>query len=398
VLQNLSRQKMGREKLVIPAKHRLQAGQRVRAIVVEDSAVLRQLVVQALDQDPDIEVVASAPNGRLALDRIARLRPDVVSLDLALPEMSGLETLRRIRRDFPDLRIVMFSEHTERGAASTLEALSLGADGYVTKACSANANPYAALVSKIKQFFVLPDVSGIVPQPTPLKDIPPSPNRPSSGPCCSIERPSVIVIGISTGGPEALGAVLPQVPADFQLPILIVQHMPAQFTRFLCDRLQDGSRLPVREARHGEKVHKPGILVAPGDFHMRVALPPSGNLPEILLDHGPLENSCRPAVDALFCSAAQVFGGAALAIIMTGMGQDGLRGAAALKSAGAFVIAQDESSSAVWGMPRAVVDAGLADLVLPLKRIVPAMLNRVLLLSRADNSRPPDKSIAVVKS
>jgi two-component system chemotaxis response regulator CheB len=162
--------------------------------------------------------------------------------------------------------------------------------------------------------------------------------------------------------------------------------------------LQDVSKLPVREARHGEKLDSPKILLAPGDFHMRLAPPASGSLPGILLDQGPLENSCRPAADALFRSAAQILGGAALAIVMTGMGQDGLRGAAALKAVGAFVIAQDESSSAVWGMPRAVVEAGLADLVVPLKRIVPAMLNRVLLLSRAENSQPKDKSIAVVKS
>jgi two-component system chemotaxis response regulator CheB len=370
----------------------------VRAIVVDDSAVLRQLVVRTLAQDHDIEVVASAPNGPVAIERIARLQPDVVSLDLELPDLSGLETLRQIRRDFPDIRVVMFGSQTERGAASTFEALSLGADDYLTKGASAEAgNLGALLVSKIKQFFVFPSEPAAIPLPA-IKDLPLPVDPGAANPRCSIECPKVILIGISTGGPEALAAVLPQVPADFPLPILIVQHMPPLFTRFLCDRLQDASKLPVREARHGEKLDSPKILLAPGDFHMRLSAPSPGAPPGILLDQGPLENSCRPAADALFCSAAQVFGGAALAIVMTGMGQDGLRGAAALKSLGAFVIAQDESSSVVWGMPRAVVEAGLADLVLPLKRIVPAMLNRVLLLSRAENTQPRNKSIAVVKS
>jgi two-component system chemotaxis response regulator CheB len=386
------------EERVIPAKRRLQPGQRVRAIVVDDSAVLRQLVVRTLERDHDIEVVASAPNGPVAIDRIAKLQPDVVSLDLELPDMSGLDTLRNIRRNFPDIRVVMFSSQTERGAASTFEALSLGADDYVTKFGSAESgNLGAGLASKIKQFFVFPSELSAPPLPS-MKDLPPPVDPCAANPRCSIECPKIILIGISTGGPEALTAVLPQIPADFQLPILIVQHMPPLFTRFLCDRLQDVSKLPVREARHGEKLDSPKILLAPGDFHMRLAPPASGSLPGILLDQGPLENSCRPAADALFRSAAQILGGAALAIVMTGMGQDGLRGAAALKAVGAFVIAQDESSSAVWGMPRAVVEAGLADLVVPLKRIVPAMLNRVLLLSRAENSQPKDKSIAVVKS
>jgi two-component system chemotaxis response regulator CheB len=189
------------------------------------------------------------------------------------------------------------------------------------------------------------------------------------------ERPQVIVIGISAGGPDALSSVLPQIPADFDLPILIVQHIPALFTGFLCHRLRGLSKLPVSEAAEGEKLEAPKILLAPGDFHMRLVQSGFSGPPEIALDQGPRENACRPAADALFLSAAQVCGAAVLAIVMTGMGHDGVRGAGALKAQGAYVIAQDEASSTVWGMPRAVIEAGLADLVVPLNRIVPEMLN-----------------------
>jgi len=384
--------------MVTPSRRRLQSGQRIRAVVVDDSAVMRHLVARTLEQDPLIEVVGSAPNGAIALDQIAKLNPDVVSLDLEMPQMGGLETLRRIRRDFPGIRVVMFSSHTERGASATFEALSLGADDYVTKTGAEDSvvSLRDSLVPKIKQFFLCADESIDTP-PRGLAAETPSTAAPAAKRGLLPVRPKVILIGISTGGPEALAAVLPQIPADFDLPILIVQHMPPLFTRFLCDRLREVSKLPIHEATHGEKLDKPKILIAPGDFHMRLASRVPGQCPEVTLDQGPLENSCRPAADALFSSAVQAFGGATLAIVMTGMGQDGLNGAAALKARGSFVIAQDEATSAVWGMPRAVFQAGLADLVLPLSRIIPEML--VLLAHPPKTSRPGQKhsSQAAVK-
>jgi len=378
----------------------MQSGQRVRAIVVDDSAVLRHLVVRTLEQDPSVEVVASAPNGVVALEKIAKLNPDVVSLDLEMPEMGGLETLRRIRRDFPQIRVVMFSSYTERGASATFEALSLGADDYVTKTGSddSTASLRDSLLPKIKQFFLFPGETSDAPPKMPQKTTPFAPVAHPNQPMCLNERPRVIVIGVSTGGPEALASVVPQIPSDFDLPILIVQHMPPLFTRFLCDRLREISRLAVTEAVHGEKLDAPKILVAPGDFHMRLTSRRSNFIPEIVLDQGPLENSCRPAVDALFCSAANLYGAATLSIVMTGMGQDGLRGVGALKSRGGFVMVQDEATSAVWGMPRAVYQAGLADVILPLPRLIPEMLARLADLAKKSKPETQPYSMAMEKS
>jgi two-component system chemotaxis response regulator CheB len=372
--------------LLAPSRRRLHPGQRVRALVVDDSAVLRRLVIGTLEQDPEIEVVGSAPNGAIALERIARLHPDVVSLDIDMPEMDGIETLKRIRRDFPLTRVVMFSSYTERGAATTFEALSEGADDYVAKTGSEGSTETLreSLLPKIKQFFFLSHSSPDSLTESTVKDdllgpIPAVPEPTGNAP------PQIVAIGVSTGGPEALSKTLSLIPQGFDLPILIVQHMPPLFTRFLCERLQERTSLPVREARHGEKLTGPRILIAPGDFHMRLGPELAGSPPEISLDKGPAENSCRPAVDVLFRSVAERFKAAALAIVMTGMGQDGLRGAKAVKSRGGFVIAQDEGTSVVWGMPRAVAEAHLADLVLPLDQIIPETLRYVARFRKADH-------------
>jgi len=186
-------------------------------------------------------------------------------------------------------------------------------------------------------------------------------------------RPAVVAIGVSTGGPTALGATLPQFPAGFPLPILVVQHMPPLFTRLLAERLHANCRIPVREAIHGENAESGKILIAPGDFHMKVASSSSGA--SICLEQSPPQNSCRPAVDALFASLGEVYGGATIAVVLTGMGVDGMRGAQILHARGATVLAQDEASSVVWGMPGAVVNAGLADRVVPLEQVVPEILS-----------------------
>jgi two-component system chemotaxis response regulator CheB len=276
----------------------------------------------------------------------------------------------------------MFSTLTERGAAVTLEALTLGADDYVTKASNEGSLDRSLthlreeLVPKIKQFFRAPGPSRATTRPeleqtsTALRLSRRMPGQPTTK-----VRPKVVVIGVSTGGPTALSSILPQLTAGFALPVLVVQHMPPLFTRLLAERLHSSCCLRVEEARQGDRVESGRVLVAPGDFHMKVAA--GGGDVHITLDQSPQQNFCRPAVDALFSSIAEVYGGAAIAVILTGMGHDGLRGVELLKARGASVIAQDEGSSVVWGMPGAVVNAGLADRVLPLDQVVPEIVRRV---------------------
>ncbi|MGA3240108.1 MAG: chemotaxis response regulator protein-glutamate methylesterase [Bryobacteraceae bacterium] len=361
-------------------KRLLRPGERIRVLVVDDSVVIRRLVTHALEEDPLLEVVGVAANGLIALQRIPQLNPDVLTLDIEMPEMDGLETLRRVRREYPQLRVIMFSTLTDRGAAVTLEALTLGADDYVTKASNEGsldrsmARLREDLVPKIKQFFHVPGQTRAAAVPAPV-DIQAPPTR-SSAPILRATKvwPKVLVIGVSTGGPAALGAILPELPAGYRLPVLVVQHMPPLFTRFLAERLHSLCRLPVAEAAHGDLVESGKILIAPGDFHLKVAS--SGGRVRVCLDQSPQLNSCRPAVDALFTSVGEVYGGAVIAVILTGMGQDGLRGAEILQAQGASVLAQDEASSVVWGMPGAVANAGIADRVLPLDQVVPEILRR----------------------
>lgn len=351
----------------------LQPGERIRVMVVDDSAVIRRLVAHALEQDPALHVVGTASNGALGLQRIPKLDPDVVTLDIEMPDMDGLEMLRRIRHDHPQLRVIMFSTLTERGSAITLEALTLGADDYVPKVSNEASRDesmlrlMAEMVPKIKQFFRLPVNGDAIVAPSGAAAQPGM--RPRWG---MARRPEVVVIGVSTGGPAALSAILPHFPADFPLPILIVQHMPPLFTRLLAERLNANCPLHVEEASQGSIVAPGKVLIAPGDFHMKL-IAGHGHV-SISLDQSAQQNFCRPTADVLFRSAGEVYGGAVLAVVLTGMGQDGLRGVEVLKAHGACVFVQDETSSVVWGMPGAIVNAGLADRVLPLDRVAPEIL------------------------
>jgi two-component system chemotaxis response regulator CheB len=359
----------------------LQPGERVRVMVVDDSVVIRRLVAQALEDDPMLDVVGTASNGAIGLQRIPQLNPDVITLDIEMPDVDGLEMLRRVRREYPKVRIIMFSTLTERGGAKTLEALTLGADDYVAKVSNEGSLDRSMIrlrdemIPKIKQFFSSPTEAQPVAAPGPICRwaAPFHKTHTATGPQEMIS-PKVVVIGVSTGGPTALGEVLPKLPSNFPVPILLVQHMPPLFTRLLAERLNSTCQIPVVEASQGSKVEPGRILIAPGDFHMKLAQ--DGARVSVCLDQTPRQNSCRPAVDALFVSAGEVYGSDVLAVVLTGMGQDGLRGAEILKARGASVLAQDQASSVVWGMPGAVVNAGLADRVLPLNRIVPEILRR----------------------
>jgi len=361
------------------SKRTIRRGSRIRVMVVDDSVVIRRLVSHALGEDAAIDVVGTAPNGSIGLARIPQLNPDLITLDIEMPEMNGLEMLRKLRETYKDIRVIMFSTLTERGASATMEALSLGADDYVTKASNEGsldrsmATLRGDLIPKIKQFFDFEDESlrPVRSTVTPSRiqaAAPPARTSPSKVPA------EIVAIGVSTGGPNALGAIMPSFPADFPLPIVIVQHMPPVFTKLLADRLQTITKLRVEEATEGALVEPGKVLIAPGNYHMRVRRNALKTF--VSLDQEPPENSCRPAVDVLFRSVEEAYGPAVISVILTGMGYDGLRGMEVLKAHGAYVIAQDEATSVVWGMPGAVVNAGLADCVLPLDAVVPEILRR----------------------
>ena len=332
----------------------------IRVLVVDDSAVVRRLVSTSLTLDPEIEVVGAAVNGREAIGLVDSLAPDAVTLDIEMPELDGLGALDTIRRRHPRLPIVMFSTLTERGATKTLEALSLGASDFVTK--PSNTTNMAESITSVREQLIpkikaLCGVRRVASTAPPVVRVAPAAGR----------RPEVLLVGCSTGGPDALARVLEELPASLPVPVLVVQHMPPLFTAMFAERLDRVAALPVREAADGDPVVAGGVLIAPGGRHLTVRR--SMGAVRVVLDDGPPENFCRPAVDTLFRSAADVYGGNAVAAVLTGMGQDGLVGCRLLADAGARIVVQDEASSVVWGMPGAVAGAGLAHEVLPLDAI-----------------------------
>jgi two-component system chemotaxis response regulator CheB len=344
----------------------------ISVLVVDDSALVRRVVTDALAEDPEIEVVGTAANGRLALAKIEQLKPDLVTLDIEMPEMDGLETLRALRRTHLKLPVIMFSTLTEVGATATLNALALGASDYVTK--PSNTGSFAASRRSVQEQLI-PRIHAlckrvVVPLPPVRRaTAAPAPSRPKTG------KIDLVAIGCSTGGPDALTKVMAGLPAAFPVPVVVVQHMPAVFTRMFAQRLDQSVGMHVVEATDGVPI-KPGcVYVAPGDRHLEVVRRGVGIMTR--LHDGPPENFCRPAVDVLFRSVACVYGGAVLALVLTGMGHDGQRGCEVLRTAGAHIVAQDEATSVVWGMPGSVVGAGLADSVLPLERVAPHLVSRV---------------------
>ncbi|MBM3756324.1 MAG: chemotaxis response regulator protein-glutamate methylesterase [Acidobacteria bacterium] len=345
------------------------ASPKIRVLVVDDSVVIRRILVDALASEPLVEVVGTAANGALAIERVKALRPDLVTLDIEMPEMDGISALREIKKLNRRIRVIMCSTLTERGAAVTMDALAAGADDYITKSSNnygdaGLAGLKAPLLAKVRQFF--PESARPAKVAGGVKEAAP---RVAAAPRAVQKRPQAIVIGVSTGGPNALATVIPALPADLRLPVLIVQHMPPMFTRLLAERLNGASKLNVVEAAEGMTVERGTVYIAPGDFHMTVQRE-AGRV-AIKLNKDPMENSCRPAVDVLFRSAASVYDGATVAVILTGMGQDGHKGVRQLRSMGATVIAQDEATSVAWGMPGYVVRDGLADHVCALNAVAP---------------------------
>jgi two-component system chemotaxis response regulator CheB len=347
---------------------------RIRVLIVDDSVVIRKLVTEALAADPAIEVVGIAQNGRVAVDRVKELNPDAVTMDIEMPVMNGIEAVRSLRRTHPRLPIVMFSTLTERGASATLDALAAGASDYVTKPSNVGSfaesqqNIREQLIPKLKALTGTRRAAGArIPTPAPTQ----ASRKRRAGPF------NVLVIGSSTGGPDALARVLPALPTDLAVPVVVVQHMPPLFTRLLAQRLGQNSRVKVVEAHEGEPLAAGKVMIAPGGQHLTVRR--QGTSVVAHLTDDPPENFCRPAVDVMFRSVSSVYGDRVLAVVLTGMGRDGAAGAKVIRDAGGEVIAQDEATSVVWGMPGAVAMAGQADRILAIDRIGPdvaSALNR----------------------
>jgi len=345
----------------------------IRILVVDDSVVIRKLLSETLSGDRALEVIATASDGRIALAKIAQLKPDLVTLDIEMPVMNGLETLTALRKLYPKLPVIMFSTLTEHGAAATLDALSLGASDYATK--PSNTGSPALAIERIRAELIpkIKALCGIA----PMKVMPPPGSRPTLKVREKFKpRIEIVAIGTSTGGPNALAEVLPRIPNDFPVPIVVVQHMPPIFTRLLAERLAGRSAIPVEEGSPGAVLSPGHAWIAPGNFHMKVTR--TGLTSRLNLNQGPPENSCRPAVDVLFRSVAAAYGANVLGVVMTGMGSDGVLGAQDICDAGGNVIIQDENSSVVWGMPGLVHASGLDDAAYPLDQLAPEITRRVL--------------------
>lgn len=351
----------------------------VRVLIVDDSAVVRGLLVHALGSDPQIHVVATAMHGDAALRTLRREPVDVVILDVEMPVMDGLTALPHILSEFPEVRVIMASAATTEGAETTIHALALGAAECIAKPVAGSTS---ASVAQLVQHLV-PLVKSLgraveaIPK-TRVENQSANGNVRTSAPNLLRGRtspgvtPTVLVVGASTGGPNALSNLLKEIPTDFALPILIVQHMPALFTPMLAKHLErDGGR-PCREAVDGGAIQPGNTYVAPGDFHMLIEK--RGDRMVTLLNQAAPEHYCRPSVNPLFRSAAEWYGRGVLAVMLTGMGDDGIEGVREVVSRGGRVIAQDEATSVVWGMPGAVVRERLADEVLPLGGIAEGIL------------------------
>ena len=356
--------------------------EKIRVMIVDDAVVVRRMLASLLVADPAFEIVGTAENGRIALDKLEELQPDVMILDLEMPEMNGIETLVALRRKDSTLPVVAFSSSTDRGAAITLEALAQGATDYVTKPSSMRGGQSAIdtirdeLIPKLKAFSRLRQRPGWsssfeAREPDRVNSLDRVKAPKSSVPAHKLTASAgfrVLAIGTSTGGPNALAEVVSGLPADFPIPVLIVQHMPPIFTRSLAERLSTLSHLKVVEGKTGD-ILEPGLVyIAPGDYHMIVERT-SENEVVIRTHQKSPEHSCRPAVDVLFRSVSEVYNNKVLAVVMTGMGRDGVDGCGKIKRSGGTVWVQDKKSSVVWGMPGLVAKQGLADKVISLKSL-----------------------------
>ncbi len=363
----------------------------LRVLVADDSSVFRRAITEALASIPDVEVVGSAPNGKIALQKVLDLKPDLLTLDMEMPEMDGLAVLEALKQAGSTTSVMVISAVTLRGGQLTMQALDKGAFDFLTKpqgkdAAESKVMMVRELAPRLRALAHRRQIRNIL-RPGAAGVAPPMPSTlatPVAGARSVREgstrvlaaTPEMVLIGVSTGGPAALARLLPLLPKDFGVPVAVVQHMPPIFTQSLAESLSGKCSLRVREAADGDKLEPGLVLLAPGGRHMRLAACP-GALARAQITDDPPENNCRPAVDYLFRSAANNFPGRAMAVILTGMGSDGTLGLRLLKRHGCFTIAQDETSSVVFGMPKAAIEAGVVDLVLPLDAIAARILAAV---------------------
>jgi len=369
-------------------------GRRIRVMIVDDAVVVRGLFARWVEAEADLELVASLRTGREAVNQVERADPDVVVLDIDMPELDGIAALPLLLAKKPV--VIMASTLTRRNAEISLKALSLGAADYIPKPTgnrevTASGSFRRDLIEKIRQLGLrskrLRPAPAQAASPPPAKSSLPATASPPLQPrlpahehahpaialrAMPVTPPRVLLIGASTGGPQALNNIVSQIALVLErAPVLITQHMPPTFTAILAEHLARVAKCPVREAREGEGINAGTIYLAPGGKHMKVAR--RDGIAVIAIDDGPLVNFCKPAVDPLFASAAAVWGPKVLALVLTGMGHDGLDGAKAVVAAGGHVIAQDEATSVVWGMPGQVATAGLCSAVLPINEIAPRL-------------------------
>lgn len=341
---------------------------KIQVLIVDDSAVVRKLIASVVTKQLDMEVMGSAANGLLGVEFIRQTPPDVVLLDVEMPVMDGIEALKTVRKFDAHIPIIIFSSLTQKGASITIQALTSGASDYLPK--PANMGDLDQAMKSVEELLV-PKIRNLHARKSGTLAVNKLPVSVAAAPidtsALGQTKVEALCIGVSTGGPAALMQIFGEWKKPLSVPVFIVQHMPPKFTEFLASRLTEIGCMSVEEPYDGQ-IAKPGMVyLAPGGMHM--ALAKEGAQVVIQLNDGPLENSCRPAVDVLFRTAAQVYGSGLLAVILTGMGSDGLKGAYEISKNRGSIIAQDESSSVVWGMPGAVVKANLAQAVMPLDAI-----------------------------
>jgi len=340
---------------------------KIRVLIVDDSRFVRQAVARMLNTE-DIEVVGQAADGKQGIEKARELQPDVVTLDVQMPRMGGLETLERLMEEAP-LPVLLLSSLTSEGAEVTLRGLELGALDFVDKSTAKGQMNLLSLAEELRAKIRALAGSPRRPRPSgPPTDIPVAFPRPAT-------RALVVAIGTSTGGPTALQAVIPRLPKDFGAAVVVVQHIPVGFTRYLADRLAQRSALPVEEARDRDKVRPGRVLIAPGGVHMKLVQ--RGDAVEVRLDEEPRSSLHRPSADVLMASVAEVFGSRSVGVVLTGMGTDGAVGLGAIRKAGGRTLVESEETCVIYGMPKAAIDAGVVDRAVPLPEIADAIVSAV---------------------